>query len=120
MDFCLVGLSYKTAPVEVRERLAFSEERLPEALHSIASLPGIAETFILSTCNRVEVLARAEFNEANAPIAISDFLARFHGLEHRDIEQYLYHYRQREAIRHLFRVASSLDSMVIGEAQILG
>ncbi len=120
MDFCLIGLSYKTAPVEVRERLAIAEERLPDALRSVVSLPGIAEAFILSTCNRVEIFARAEFNEANAGMELCQFLARFHGREYPEIEPYLYQYRQREAIRHMFRVASSLDSMIVGESQILG
>ena len=120
MNFFLVGLSHKTAPIEVRERLAFSEDRLPDALREIASLAGVHETMILSTCNRVEVVARAETPQTDLAPALSQFLATFHRISVQQVEPYLYQHRQREAIRHLFRVASSLDSMIIGETQILG
>ena len=120
MNFCLVGLSHKTAPVEIRERLAFLEDQLPEALRAAAALPEVSEAFILSTCNRVEIFARAETDDGNLGSVLAQFLARSHGLDLPAIEPYLYEHRQRHAIRHLFRVAGSLDSMVIGEAQILG
>jgi glutamyl-tRNA reductase len=120
MNFCLVGLSYKTAPVEVRERLAISEERLGEALRAVVSLPGIPEAFILSTCNRVEIFARSQSDEGNSASELAQFLARYHDREFSEIEPYLYQYRQRDAIRHIFRVAGSLDSMIVGESQILG
>lgn len=120
MKFSLVGLSHKTAPIEVREQLAFPEQRLPEVLQQIASLAGVCETVVLSTCNRVEIVARAESPESNLGPGLIRFLAEFHGLALARIEPYLYHHQQRDAIRHLFRVASSLDSMVVGETQILG
>ena len=120
MNFCLIGLSHKTAPVEVRERLAIPEERILHALHTAASLPEICEVFILSTCNRVEIFARAQSGEASVGPLLGQFLARFHAREFSDIEPHLYHYQQREAIRHMFRVAGSLDSMIVGESQILG
>ena len=120
MNFYLVGVSHKTAPIEVRERLAFPVDRLPEALRQVASLAGVRETLILSTCNRVEILARAESPREDLTVALTRFLADFHALSSQHLEPHLYRYQQREAIRHVFRVASSLDSMIIGESQILG
>jgi glutamyl-tRNA reductase len=120
MNFCLIGLSHKTAPIEVRERLAFPEERLPEALHAVTSLNGVSEAMILSTCNRVEIAARGDAAEADLIPELAQFLADFHHLSLSRIQPYLYHHQQREAVRHIFRVASSLDSMIVGETQILG
>src|SRR5258705_3619771 len=120
MNFCLVGLSHKTASVEVRERLAFPPEKITEALRAVAALPDISEAFLISTCNRVEIFARAQSDEGNVGSLLAQFLARFHGREFAEIEPYLYHYRQKEAILHMFRVAASLDSMIVGESQILG
>ena len=120
MNFCLVGISHKTAPVEVRERLAIADDRLASALRAAAALPDISETFILSTCNRVEIFVRAQSDEGNVSLLLAQFLARFQQRDFAEIEPYLYHYRQREAIRHMFRVAGSLDSMIVGESQILG
>jgi glutamyl-tRNA reductase len=120
MNFLVVGLSHKTAPIEVRERLAFREEELPDALRSIASLPSVRETLILSTCNRVEILARTEEPRNELAGEITQFLADFHHLPPKHVQPYLYRHEQRDAIQHVFRVAASLDSMVIGETQILG
>jgi len=120
MNFYLVGVSHKTAPIELRERLAFPEDRLPDALRQAASLPGVSETLILSTCNRVEILARAESPQQDLTISLTRFLTDYHHLPHPKLEPHLYRYQQREAILHVFRVASSLDSMIIGETQILG
>jgi len=120
MNFCLVGLSHKTAPVEVRERFAIVEKELPRALRGAADLPNIAEVFILSTCNRVEIFARAQSDEADIGPDLARFLASFHCLEFSAIEPYLYQHQQQDAIRHMFRVAGSLDSMIVGESQILG
>ena len=120
MNICIVGLSHKTAPVEVREQLAFPEEQLALALRDAVSLPSISEAAILSTCNRVEIYARAETDDGSVAPGLMRFLAEFHTRPLSEIEPYLYEYRQREAIRHIFRVAGSLDSMVVGEAQILG
>ncbi len=118
MNFALVGLSHKTAPVEVREKLAIPESALPRALAALEH-HGVREGLILSTCNRVEVFARGE-PATDLTRSLPNFLADFHGLPLTAIHKYLYHYTQREAIRHVFRVAASLDSMVVGEPQILG
>jgi glutamyl-tRNA reductase len=120
MNFCLIGLSHKTAPIEVRERLAFPEARVPDALRTLASHGGVAEAMVLSTCNRVEIIARGESPEADLAPALSQFLAEFHNLSLGRLQPHLYHHQHREAIRHVFRVASSLDSMIVGETQILG
>jgi len=112
----LIGINHKTAPVEVRERLAIPESRLPEAHQLLARHPGIQEGLIISTCNRVELLTSAP-GEA---VDLRGFLHEYFRVNPRDFEPHLYEFREREAIRHLFRVASSLDSMVVGEPQILG
>jgi glutamyl-tRNA reductase len=112
MDLLLVGLSHKRAPIEVRERLAVPEPEREAALAELLGQPSIQEALIVSTCNRVEFAVRAEsVEEATAAIE-----ARLPADAHR----YLYHYTGRDAVRHLFRVACSLDSMVVGEPQILG
>ncbi len=118
MKVFLTGLSYKTAPVEVRERLAFADAVLPEALDQMRACPGVEEVMILSTCNRVEI-AVSTSNETAAQ-QILEFFALNRGLDSNWLQPYLYSLEDREAIRHLFRVAASLDSMVLGEPQILG
>ncbi len=120
MFFNLVGLNHNSAPIEVRERLAFSEERQPGALRAVAALPGVEEVMILSTCNRVEILTRTGGAEEESTPALMQFLAHYHQRPLTEIEPYLYCLQQRDAIRHLFRVSSSLDSMIVGETQILG
>ncbi len=119
MKLLLTGVNHKTAPIEVRERLSFDAASLPAALKELRNCPGVLEAMILSTCNRVEVTAAVEDN-SNAEEEIAKFLTRGRGVETEAIAPYLYRYRDEEVIRHLFRVASSLDSMVIGEPQILG
>ena len=116
MNFQLIGVNHKTAPVEVREQLAISEHRLPEALQQLMTLPGVAEAMILSTCNRVELLTQT----TNGSTDLRRFLAQYFALPEASYEPHLYEYRQTDAVRHVFRVASSLDSMVVGEPQILG
>jgi len=116
MNFQLIGINHKTAPVEVRERLAVPDRKLPEALQQLMRVPGVGEGMILSTCNRVEVLVQTK----NGSTDLRKFLAQYFGLEPASYESHLYEYRQHEAIRHVFRVASSLDSMIVGEPQILG
>jgi glutamyl-tRNA reductase len=119
MKLLVTGVSHKTAPVEVRERLAFSEAALPAALESLVSREGILEVLVLSTCNRVEIAVSAD--DAVDPVnTISSFLHQVHGVEHSTLGPCLYHYEGRDAIQHLFRVAACLDSMVVGEPQILG
>jgi glutamyl-tRNA reductase len=113
----VVGLNHETAPVAVREALAVPQERLPAALGRVREEAGLGEAMILSTCNRVEVYGRS--TEAPGG-AVAAFLARFHGRKPADIAPYLYSLEGEPAVRHAFRVAASLDSMVMGEPQILG
>jgi glutamyl-tRNA reductase len=116
MNFQLIGVNHNSAPIEVRERLAIPEAHLPEAMRRLANHPGVDEGLILSTCNRVEVLAQT----TNGEIDLRRFLREYFQLDPVQYEPHLYEYRESEAIRHLFRVAASLDSMVVGEPQILG
>ena len=113
----VVGLNHETAPVAVREALAFPKERLAEALARVRQEAGLGEAVILSTCNRVEVYGRS--TEASLD-AVAAFLARFHEREPGEIAPHLYRLEGEAAVRHAFRVAASLDSMVMGEPQILG
>ncbi|MEO5923098.1 MAG: glutamyl-tRNA reductase [Bryobacteraceae bacterium] len=119
MKFLLTGLNHRTAPVEVRERIAFDEGALPEALDKLKRRPGVQEGVILSTCNRVEVSVTAD-DGAEVEAAVAGFLADARSVDPSLVTPYLYRYDGSDAIRHLFRVASSLDSMVVGEPQILG
>jgi glutamyl-tRNA reductase len=116
MNFVLIGVNHRTAPVEVRERFAIPESRLPEAVKGLATYPGVEEALIVSTCNRVELLART----VNGTADVAGFMRQFYGFDPAPYREHLYEYRERDAIRHVFRVASSLDSMVVGEPQILG
>ncbi|MBI4684262.1 MAG: glutamyl-tRNA reductase [Nitrospirae bacterium] len=119
MNIFVVGLNHKTADIDVREKLAFNGPKLEDGLQRIATIPEIKETVILSTCNRVELYTNVK-NPAKAYESIKDFLSEFHSLDRNAIEKSLYTYENVTAVRHLFRVASSLDSMVVGEPQILG
>jgi glutamyl-tRNA reductase len=116
----LVGVNHTTAPVDVRERLAISPARLADATRTLAHQPGIREALILSTCNRVEFLVSHD-DEQQAPTeTLPHFLHDYFAVSPDSLTPHLYEFREREAVRHLFRVASSLDSMVVGEPQILG
>ena len=115
MQLYALGLNHHTAPLAIRERVAFQPERLALALYDLAHAESVREAAILSTCNRTELYFAAE-----QPQHAADWLARFHHVALNDVSPYLYAYPQRDAIRHVFRVASGLDSMVIGEPQILG
>ncbi|MDY6838032.1 MAG: glutamyl-tRNA reductase [Thermodesulfobacteriota bacterium] len=115
----VVGLNHKTAPVEVRERLAFSSEDTPHVLESVCQCPSVNEILLFSTCNRVEFLLATQ-DVAKAVEAVKDFMAEFKKTPLPSFEESLYVYSGDQAIRHMFRVASSLDSMVVGEPQILG
>ena len=119
MKLLLTGVSHKTAPVEVRECLAFHEETLAAALKDLQARPGVTEAVILSTCNRVEITVTTE-DDADPQVTVDSFLADHKPVSAETIAPHLYRYDGREAIHHLFRVASSLDSMVVGEPQILG
>ncbi len=120
MHIVVVGLSHKTAPVEIREKLAVPESRLGEALTRLCSYPGVKEGILLSTCNRVEVYAVVEDLELGYG-RIQEFLADAHmSLSSEQLTPHLYWQTGDRAVTHLFRVASSLDSMIVGESQILG
>jgi glutamyl-tRNA reductase len=116
MNIVLLGLNHKTAPIELRERLAIGPHQLEEATRSLAQAPGVLEGMILSTCNRVELLTS---QQPDAPHLL-DFIGDYFDIDPQLLAPHLYEYRQENAVRHLFRVACSLDSMVIGEPQILG
>jgi glutamyl-tRNA reductase len=119
IDLVLVGVSHRTAPVAVRERLAVVPEAMDAALGELAALPGVREAVMLSTCNRVELyLATADGDRAIA--GVTEALARRAGVAELELGQHLFERRDAEAVHHLFRVACSLDSLVIGEPQILG
>ena len=118
-NLILVGVNHKTTPVEIREKLAFTKGKIEESVDRLLNFPDIIEHTILSTCNRVEIYARA--NGQNSAIqSIKQFICDFHGLSAVQLEEHFYSYSNEAAIEHLFRVSSSLDSMILGEAQILG
>jgi glutamyl-tRNA reductase len=119
MKLLITGVSHRTAPVEVRERLAFREETLPVALADLKARDGVAEAVILSTCNRVEITVTTE-DSADPQSVIDSFLADHKHITADDIAPHVFRHEGRDAIHHLFRVAASLDSMVVGEPQILG
>src|SRR3984957_19035529 len=119
MRLIVTGLNHRTAPVEVREKLAFDEAGIPAALGSLKQRPGLMEGMILSTCNRVEITVAAD-DESDAAEAIEGFIAESRSVERDWVSPFLYRHDGQDAIRHLFRVASSLDSMIVGEPQILG
>jgi len=117
MNIFLLGLNHKTTPLSLREKIAFSHHKLTEAIISLSGYPHISECVIISTCNRVEFYVVSSSNRCYDEIR--QFIYSFHRLKE-DLSSYFYFYCGKEAVRHLFRVVSSLDSMVIGENQILG
>ncbi|MEK6698396.1 MAG: glutamyl-tRNA reductase [Nitrospirota bacterium] len=119
MGIIVVGLSHKTAPVDVREKLSFPEATVPDALKTLMGYEGIRESLILSTCNRVEIYAAVQ-DSAQGVDQIKKFIADYHNLSREALERSLYIHTDGQGVRHVFRVASSLDSMVVGEPQILG
>jgi glutamyl-tRNA reductase len=116
MTLALIGVNHKTAPIELRERIAISRDDLAETTRALAAVPGVTECMIVSTCNRVEMLASIESPDTD----LTGFLHRQFGLDPSLLAPHIYQHHNQDAVRHLFRVASSLDSMVVGEAQILG
>ena len=116
MTLTVIGINHKTAPIELRERIAISRDDLPETTRALAATPGVTECMIVSTCNRVEIVAALE----SADTDLTTFLHRHFGLDPGLLAPHIYQHRDQHAVRHLFRVASSLDSMVVGEPQILG
>jgi glutamyl-tRNA reductase len=115
-NLVLVGVNHKSAPIGLREKFAISRDELPEATRALAAMPGVLECMIVSTCNRVELLATVEGDTVDP----AEFLFSEFGVEASLLRPHLYEHRGQEAVRHLFRVAASLDSMVVGEPQILG
>ncbi|MGI9952945.1 glutamyl-tRNA reductase [Moorellaceae bacterium AZ2] len=119
MYIVAIGLNHRTAPVEIREKLAFPRHALPSALSDLRSQQGIEGNVILSTCNRTEIyLTTPEWDKGVG--TVKKFLGRRCGLDIPALQDYLYIYTFHEAVRHLFRVAAGLDSMILGEAQVLG
>jgi glutamyl-tRNA reductase len=116
MRYQLIGVNHNSAPLEVRERLAIPESRLPDTCRDLTAHPGIEEGMIISTCNRVEVITHT----TNGSADLRGFLHDHFHLTAEELDAHLYEFREKDAVRHVFRVASSLDSMVVGEAQILG
>jgi glutamyl-tRNA reductase len=119
IDLLLIGVSHRTAPVAVRERLAVEPDAVPAALAELTALSAVREAAMISTCNRVELYAAVD-DADRASADLAGILARRAGVAVGDLAEHLYQHRDAAAVRHLFRVASSLDSLVIGEPQILG
>lgn len=117
MALLALGINHKTAPVEIREKVSFAPERMPEALRTLAACPHVTEAAILSTCNRTELYCGVD--DANEQVIV-DWLREYHALGGQDLLPYIYRHPDQLAVRHMLRVASGLDSMVLGEPQILG
>ncbi len=119
MEIVLVGLSHKTAPVAVREKFSFAGDKIDLALEKLKKIKGLSEGVVLSTCNRVEVSVCVSDPEEGKK-KVLDFFSEFHGVDLSEYEKNFYCYTFKDAVKHLLSVASSLDSMVVGEPQILG
>jgi glutamyl-tRNA reductase len=117
MTLLALGLNHQTAPLALRERVAITPDATAAALASLLAQPGVREAALLSTCNRTEIYCQVE---TGAELVPANWLAQHHGLASGQLDAYLYTHPQREAVRHLFRVATGLDSMVLGEPQVLG
>jgi glutamyl-tRNA reductase len=117
MTLLAFGLNHETAPLEVREKVVFEGDILTEALHDLGHLRGVQEAAILSTCNRTEIYC--SLNEAEPGHAV-EWLHEFHGLSKSELQPFLYRHPDADAVKHMLRVASGLDSMVLGESQVLG
>ncbi len=124
MPFIVIGINHRTAPVSIREKVVFADPELPSALDELGSIPPVCESLIVSTCNRTELYCytepAAEQSLHDQTKALIDWLAQWHELETTDIHHCLYQHSETDAVRHAFAVASGLDSMMLGEAQILG
>ncbi len=119
-NIVLCGVNHKTAPVEIREKIAFQENILRDALTQLKSNENINECLILSTCNRVEIYVVSQLQPEKIKDEIIKFISEFHKISPAKFVEHLYFYVNYEAIRHIFRVGSSLDSLVVGEPQIIG
>lgn len=119
MNFIVVGTNHKYSPIELRERISFSRKRIKDALRLLQERGILQAAVILSTCNRVEIYAGTKYLQ-QAQEEIIYFISRYHEIGRQRISPYLYIYREKEAARHLFRVAAGLDSQIPGEVQVLG
>ena len=119
MLLSVLGLSHKTAPVEIREKFAISDRTLAEALRELVQRYGVDEAVVLSTCNRVEIYT-VQRQVASGTRDVCDFFGELSGVERGLYNDYIYRFVSDHAVRHVFRVASSVDSMIVGEPQILG
>lgn len=117
MTLLAFGLNHNTAPLEVREKVTFGSEIMPEALLDLTNLGGVKEAAILSTCNRTEVYCSTADHVSNIPI---EWFTDFHGFTHTELEPFIYTHPDENAVKHMLRVASGLDSLVLGEPQVLG
>jgi glutamyl-tRNA reductase len=117
MSLITIGINHKTAPLNLRERLAFTPQSLPEALLSLKKLDNIEEASILSTCNRTEIYCVTTKDNDQA---IIQWFSHFHGVDEDQIKQHLYLHAHEETVRHAMEVACGLDSMILGEPQIAG
>jgi glutamyl-tRNA reductase len=120
MEIVLVGLNHRSAPVEVRERVSFTNDQARQAAEELRARGILHETLVLSTCNRSEVYGVPPETTRESAAALSNYLSSFHSVQLDLLSPSLYHHYDRNAVRHLFRVASGLDSMMLGEAEILG
>jgi glutamyl-tRNA reductase len=120
MEIVLVGLNHRTAPVEVREKVSFNAEQACRAADELRSRGILEETLVLSTCNRSEVYGVPPESSHECAPGLSSFLSEFHAVRPEALSGSLYHHYDQEAVRHLFRVSAGLDSMLLGEAEILG
>lgn len=118
-NLVIVGVNHKTTPVELREKLAFTKGNIEESTEKLGSFPEVDENLIISTCNRVEIYARV--NDVDKGIdRLKKFICDFHMIPYNLLDKHFYAFREEETVQHLFRVSASLDSMVVGESQILG
>ena len=120
MEIVLVGLNHRTAPVEVRERVSFTVDQARQAAEQLRTRGILEETLVLSTCNRSEVYGVPPESSHESALGLSSFLSEFHSVRPEVLGVSLYHHYDSEAVQHLFRVAAGLDSMMLGEAEILG
>ncbi|MGV6815798.1 MAG: glutamyl-tRNA reductase [Thiotrichales bacterium] len=118
MSLLTIGINHKTAPVEIREKFVFNAEQLPETLSNLLALPKVEEASVLSTCNRTEITCWHR-NEST-PVELIAWLAQRHGQSPESLQPYLFTHHDSDAVRHMLRVACGLDSLVLGEPQILG
>ena len=118
MHLAVVGLSHRTAPVEIRERLSIPEHSLESSLQTLRSSEQVLETSILSTCNRLEIYSLLRHPDEGV-VAVRDFLSGHSGLAGAELQPHLFALHHEEAIQHLLRVSAGLDSLVLGEGQIL-